>query len=208
MISGLSVRPATADDLDAVIGLRIQAETWLRSAGIHQWVDRERGIRDLRNGIRAGETHVAVEGDGTVVATLTLSGPDDDFWRCEDAPDSALYLYKFMIDRRYRGSGLGDELLDWACATAEQRGKTWLRLDCWHTNEALQRYYLRRGFHHVRTEVVQGRGSGALFQRPAALRTARTHRLASQEARHSGSPPNGTRLMSDKTNICHTRTVA
>jgi len=174
----LNIRLAEPSDLAAVVSLRVEAETWLHAAGIAQWIDRERGIRNLREGIEAGTTYVAADAEQDVAATLTLSGPDFDFWRKEDQPDQALYLYKFIIGSDYRGTGLGDELLDWACEQAQEAGKRWLRLDCWRENISLQRYYLRRGFEHVRTDVVPGRGSGALFQRPSTLRLAAPKMLA------------------------------
>jgi ribosomal protein S18 acetylase RimI-like enzyme len=168
------IRNATTHDVDAVVALRVESEEWLHAAGIEQWINRERGVRNIRDSVAAGATYVVTDEAGDVVASLTLNSPDYDFWNDEDEPDTALYLYKFMISARYRGSGLGDELLDWACAQAEDRGKKWLRLDCWRENQALQRYYQRRGFENVRTVVVPGRGSGALFQRSATLRTAAT----------------------------------
>ncbi|GAA3165729.1 hypothetical protein GCM10010466_65670 [Planomonospora alba] len=176
------VREATPEDVDAVVALRIESERWLHAAGVRQWIDRDRGIRVIRDRITAGGTYLVVDNDDAVVASLTLSGPDTDFWTSEDEPETALYLYKFMITGRCRGTGLGDELLDWACAQAEQEGKRWLRLDCWRDNYGLQRYYLERGFTHVRTMIVDGRDSGALFQRPAALRTATGRFLATAAA--------------------------
>lgn len=172
MNPSLAIRAATDADVDAVVALRIDAEGWLHAAGVRQWVDHDRGVRSIRNGIAAGTTYVVSDQAGNVIASLTLNGADPDFWRAEDLPDQALYLYKFMIGTAYRGTGLGDELLDWACARAADQGKTWLRLDCWRDNQQLQSYYQKRGFEHVRTMVVTGRDSGALFQRPASLRTA------------------------------------
>jgi GNAT superfamily N-acetyltransferase len=172
------IRTATTSDIDALIDLRTESETWLHAAGIRQWIDHARGIRSIRTHLDAGKTFVVIDDDGATVASLTLAGPDLDFWTPADRPDDALYLYKFMITEQHRGSGMGDELLDWACDQAERAGKRWLRLDCWRDNHGLQAYYLRRGFTHVRTEVVPGRDSGAIFQRPASLRTATTHFLA------------------------------
>lgn len=166
------IREATRDDVESVVALRIESEQWLHAAGVRQWVDRDRGIRIIRDRIASGGTYLVIDADGAVVASLTLDEPDRDFWTDEDEPETAIYLYKLMITKRYRGTGLGDELLDWACAQAEHRGKRWLRLDCWRDNDGLQRYYMQRGFAHVRTMVVEGRDSGALFQRPATLRTA------------------------------------
>jgi Acetyltransferase (GNAT) family. len=165
------VRPAAPDDVEAIIELRLEAEQWLHARGIEQWVSTERGIQSIRDHLEG--THV-VEHQGGIVASLALEGPDPDFWTAEDDLVSGLHLYKFMIARPHRGTGLGDALLDWCCERAEAAGKAWLRLDCWRTNTGLQRYYLDRGFTHIRTVTVSWRDSGALFQRPASLRLADT----------------------------------
>jgi GNAT superfamily N-acetyltransferase len=167
-----TIRLATPEDLDALLGLRRYAEAWLRTAGIEQWTDHERGARVIRSGIDDGVTYAVTDPTGTLVASLTLNGADPDFWTPDDQPDSALYLYKFMIGPERRGTGRGDALLDWACQQAELRGKQWLRLDCWRTNTGLQDYYARRGFHLLRVVERPWRASGALMQRPAPLRTA------------------------------------
>ncbi|MGI5122822.1 GNAT family N-acetyltransferase [Marinactinospora thermotolerans] len=174
----LHIRTATDDDLEAVVGLRIAAEERLHAAGIDQWHDRERGIRNLREGIHDGVTSVVTTPAGEVVATVTLAGPDPDWWHEEDDPESALYLYKLMINDDWRGTGLGDEILDWACQQAQDRGKSSVRLDCWRTNVALQKYYKDRGFRHLRTETAPGRGSGALFEREVGVRTATSRHLS------------------------------
>lgn len=174
----LHIRLADEHDVESVSALRIEAEDRLHMAGIDQWHNRERGLRNLREGIEAGETFVVTDDQEEVVATLTLSGPDPDWWHEGDDPEAALYLYKLIIGDAWRGTGLGDELLDWACDQAESQGKRFVRLDCWRTNTALQRYYLARGFRHIRTETAPERGSGALFERPVTTRTAGSFNLA------------------------------
>ena len=168
-------RLATTQDTDAIISLRLESEEWLHAAGVDQWHDTQRGIGNIRDGIASGTTWVVDDPEDGVAGTLTLNGADPDFWK-PDEGNGALFLYKFMIHKRWRGTGLGDEILDWACARVEEVGRWWLRLDCWRSNTALQRYYMHRGFDHVRTVVVDGRGSGALFERAAHIRTAAKHR--------------------------------
>ncbi|MFJ9558385.1 GNAT family N-acetyltransferase [Nocardiopsis sp. NPDC101807] len=131
----------------------------------------------MQEGIRDGVTSVVTDPAGAVVATVTLAGPDPDWWHEDDAPESALYLYKLMINDSWRGTGLGDEILDWACRHAAAEGKSSVRLDCWRTNTALQEYYKARGFRHLRTETAPGRGSGALFEREVDVSTATTEHL-------------------------------
>lgn len=172
MSSSYTIRRADLGDLDALIGLRRYAESWLHAAGIEQWTDHARGARVIRAGLDEGVTYAVQDDAGAVVASLALNGPDPDFWTPEDDPDSALYLYKFMIGPQGRGTGLGDTLLDWSCEQAQRHGKQWLRLDCWRTNTGLQTYYAHRGFELVRVVELPWRSSGALMQRPAHLRTS------------------------------------
>jgi ribosomal protein S18 acetylase RimI-like enzyme len=170
-----TIRPATPADLDALVGLRTYAETWLRQAGISQWTDHSRGVAIIQAGIEAGDALVVSDPHGDTVASLTLGGPDLDFWTDSDQLDAGLYLYKFMLGPTARGTGLAEALLDWACVQTSRRGKTWLRLDCWRTNTDLQNYYLRHGFTLVRIATAPRRSSGALMQRPATLRTYAGH---------------------------------
>jgi predicted N-acetyltransferase YhbS len=169
-VSTYRIRLAVDSDLDAVIGLRTEAEQWLRERGIAQWTSEfyahSRGL--LSESVAAGAAWV-VEDGGRVVATVTLNGPDMDFWTEADDLDSAQYLGKLIVARSHANRDLGDAIMNWASVRAEQDGKTWLRLDCRRDNTGLHRYYQLRGWIHVRTVAVEGRFSGALFQRPAGL---------------------------------------
>ena len=78
---------------------------------------------------------------------------------------------KLTVARTHAGQNLGSCLLDWAGDRGHRAGAEWLRLDAWTASTALQAYYLRNGFRHVRT-VHQGvavngglRVSGWLAQR-------------------------------------------
>ncbi len=57
-----------------------------------------------------------------------------------------MFVNKLTVARDYAGQDLGGRLLDWGGERAHRAGAQWLRLDAWTTNEALQRYYLVRGF--------------------------------------------------------------
>jgi len=171
-IATYHIRHATSDDTNDVIGLRVHAETWLRQAGIEQWTVRATGERNIRHSIESDTAYVITTVTGEVVGSLTLDAADPAFWTPSEVADPALYLYKFMILTRWRGTGLGDVLLDWCCARAEMSGALYLRLDCWRTNAGLHRYYRDRGFRWVDMRYAPGRQSGALFERAAGVRTA------------------------------------
>lgn len=164
------IRYATEHDYDALINLRIHAETWLRASGIEQWTVREAGEKAIRRRIEAGNAFAVTTGAGDIIGTLSLDQADTAFWTPAEATQPALYLYSFIISSERRGRGLGDALLDWACARAELGGARWLRLDCWKTNRQLHKFYESRGFVHLDTRDAPGRKSGALFQRNASTR--------------------------------------
>ncbi|MGK5448815.1 GNAT family N-acetyltransferase [Streptomyces radiopugnans] len=151
------------------MGLREEAEKWLAASGIDQWRDpatRGPALVKWRADIAAGRTWV-VEDHSAITATITLTGPDLDFWHPEDAPQSAIYVAKLITTRSAAGNHLGGRLLDFACRKAQAAALPWVRLDCWRDNERLQRFYLHEGFQHVRTEAPKHRKSGWLGQRPA-----------------------------------------
>ncbi|MFJ5646346.1 GNAT family N-acetyltransferase [Streptomyces sp. NPDC093223] len=151
--------------------LRIEAESWLAAAGIDQWRDpatRGPALEKWKRDISSGRTWMVRNGNSTL-GTITLAPPDMDFWAESDAPDDAVYVAKLITSRAAKGMNLGARLLDWAGRQAVSRGKSWVRLDCWRTNRALQEFYLREGFAHVRTEAPSHRLSGWLAQRPAAI---------------------------------------
>jgi hypothetical protein len=82
-----------------------------------------------------------------------------------------------VTTREVAGREIGSALLDWASRRAASHGKRWIRLDAWRSNADLHRYYVQRGFHHVRTVELPHRRSGALFQREANMVLGRGPRL-------------------------------
>lgn len=163
-----TIRRALPHDISAIVGLLSEAGEWLGQRGLDQWQYPPRRER-IRAGVDAGHVYV-VEALGRAMATLTLDDhADPEFWTASDDPDDALYVHRLAVARAASGHELGSALLDWAGRQAQAAGRRWLRLDAWRTNPDLHRYYLDRGFHHIRTVELAHRGSGALFQRPAEL---------------------------------------
>jgi GNAT superfamily N-acetyltransferase len=161
------LRRADAGDLIRVADLWGSASTWLAQVGSDQWQYPPRSGR-IATSIVAGTCRV-VEHAGAPVATITLDHyADPEFWTAADDPGSALYVHRMIVAER--GTGLGSSLLDWAGAQAAAWGRMYVRLDAWKRNAALHSYYRDQRFAHVRTVDLPHRGSGALFQRHAAVR--------------------------------------
>ncbi|WP_206305112.1 GNAT family N-acetyltransferase [Streptomyces sp. B29(2018)] len=166
------IRRAEVGDAPSLMALRIEAEGWLAHAGVDQWRDpatRPTALAKWRADIEAGRTWVVEKLDGRLSGTVTLAAPDTDFWSTADDLGSALYVAKLITARNARGTRLGARLLDWVSHRATAQELSWVRLDCWRSNRALQAYYLALGFEHVRTEAPPHRKSGWLAQRASAV---------------------------------------
>ncbi|MBC7272416.1 MAG: GNAT family N-acetyltransferase [Streptomyces sp.] len=163
-------RPA---DVDTLVAFRTEAAGWLARLGSDQW-QRPFPADRLRSAVEAGDVFLVLDSEDTVATiTLTSRATGQGLWTERELAEPALYVSKLAVARTHAGRNLGGRLLDWAGDRAHRAGAVWLRLDAWTTNEALQAYYLRQGFRHVRT-VRQGqagyggpRVSGWLAQRPA-----------------------------------------
>ncbi|MBB4929205.1 ribosomal protein S18 acetylase RimI-like enzyme [Lipingzhangella halophila] len=147
------------------------ASTWLASWGSDQW-QYPPPVDVIDRDLKRGALYVVTRNDnGEVVASATIdTHADPDFWVSEDHPDDALYIHKMAVDRRWSGRRLGGALLDFAAELAEERERSWVRLDAWKTNPELHRYYTSQGFTLLRIVDLLHRQSGALFQRDAKVR--------------------------------------
>ncbi|MFC8274651.1 GNAT family N-acetyltransferase [Streptomyces sp. NPDC057271] len=164
------IETATPDDLGKLLAFREEAASWLSALGTDQW-RRPYPADKLLATLEAGVVFM-VRDDAATAATITLTPEaDDGLWNDRERCEPSAYVNKLTVARTHAGQGLGRRLLDWAGDRAYRAGAVWLRLDAWTTNEALQRYYLRHGFEHVRTVTEGGavnggpRVSGWLAQR-------------------------------------------
>ena len=140
----LSIVSAKPDDEPLIRSMYAEAVEWLATKGTDQWQPaamRQRSAprtedRTLTAAIARGEVYLVLD-DGEPVGALTLDDyADPEFWTETDSPDDALYAHRMIVRRAAAGKGLGAYMLDWAANEAARRGKHWLRLDAWRTNEA------------------------------------------------------------------------
>ncbi|MFC7331476.1 GNAT family N-acetyltransferase [Marinactinospora rubrisoli] len=176
-----AARLATPADLSDVVQLLNDAADRLADRGVDQWRRGWMTADRMRKMIAKGETFI-VEDDGKAVATFSLSTiPDPDFWTPEEQSDPALYLAKLARDKD--SQGVGEWALNWALRHAARSGYNRVRLDAWASNHDLHEYYRSRGWRHLRTMLVPGRKSGALFEKCTERET-----MISTVVRHAPPP--------------------
>ncbi|MFC0601855.1 GNAT family N-acetyltransferase [Streptomyces palmae] len=161
---------AEPGDLPKLLDFRREAAAWLSELGTDQW-SRPYPADRLLATIEAGMVFMLRDGEATA-ATITLTPEaEDGLWSAAELAEPSMFINKLTVARTHSAQNLGGRLIDWAGDRAHQAGARWLRLDAWTTNEALQQYYLRQGFAHVRTVTEGGavnggpRVSGWLAQR-------------------------------------------
>ncbi|NMO92109.1 GNAT family N-acetyltransferase [Actinomycetospora sp. TBRC 11914] len=161
------VRRATEQDIDAIMAILEGRRAWLWET---KFSDQWASVREWRHLlcylIRRGHVRVLVDGDnGRILGTITVStDPDRDFWSEDERRVPALYVSKLATDVDLKGQELGNQLLDWARHYAASQGVRVLRLDTWKTSDGLRDYYATRGWRLVRTEDLDHRQSGSLFE--------------------------------------------
>jgi predicted N-acetyltransferase YhbS len=165
------------DDMPSIIGLIDDAAQWLQAEkGSDQWQrpwpDESSRDQRIRRGIKVGRTWM-VENDDELVGTVSFGrGGNKKLWTLRERNQPAVYVSRLIVSRRHVSEGIGADLIAWA----GQRGRLdwgaeWIRVDVWTSNKALQAYYGRQGFTHVRTwqfKIPWDYPSAALFQKPTA----------------------------------------
>jgi GNAT superfamily N-acetyltransferase len=169
---------ATAENLDAVLGLIDDAAAWLRTKDTDQWArpwpDTVRRDARVLRGLVGRKTWIVWDGN-TPAATVTLATkPNPRVWARStseyDLAEPAVYVHRLITARSHADWGLGAQLIDWAGRRASREyGAEWIRIDVWATNTALHSYYTKRGFRPCGFCPDPTYPSGALFQKPVAL---------------------------------------
>ncbi|WP_375394157.1 GNAT family N-acetyltransferase [uncultured Sphingomonas sp.] len=100
-------------------------------------------MRDFRD--PAIHFHLAVEGDS--VAGYAKLG--DSYLHAGLAPPGTLQLMQIYVASGWHGKGVAHALMDWATASARDRGANALVLTVWEGNDRALAFYRRLGFAHI-----------------------------------------------------------
>jgi GNAT superfamily N-acetyltransferase len=173
----MCIARATAEHLDAVLGLIEDARQWLWAKDTDQWTvpwpdQQARDARILR-GMQNGRTWIVWDCDipaATVTITTTRNSAVWSEPACTcDLAERAVFVHRLITSRKYAGLGLGAELIDWAgLRGGREYGAKWIRIDVWTSNTGLHEYYMSNGFERCGTCADPNYPSGALFQKPVA----------------------------------------
>jgi len=150
-VSGVDVRPATGDDVDAVTDMWVALADEQRAHGSHLLAAENRSrARDLI----AQYVHadgVAVATRGSVLVGFVMFHDETGFYDTDATRGVVDNLY---VRPDQRGDGVGSALLDHAEDALRERGVDVLAVEALAANEAARRLYESRGYatHRVTLE--------------------------------------------------------
>lgn len=144
-------RPATEDDLPAILAIAQQARNYLRRHRVDQWQGVYPNEETFRADVAAGTCHVLTY-QGTVAAMFTLTfTPEpaydaltDGRWRSDR--DHAAVLHRNAVSADFRGTGLSDLLMQEVERLARAGGAHAVRVDTHRHNGAQKKLLERHGY--------------------------------------------------------------
>ncbi|KAF9968877.1 hypothetical protein BGZ70_000021 [Mortierella alpina] len=179
-----SFREAKPEELDIFIDILERAAEWMVANGHNQWIPGSfvapKTRAHIQHTISLGnaffivktnnDNHAAAAASSeTIIGTFTLNYTDpfdEMLWKdlVDDWTD-AVYLHRLVVEREYKGYGLGPKALVFAEQEGLKRGKHYLRLDCMADNKLLKAYY-REKAHFKEFDDYPGERLFGRFERP------------------------------------------
>ena len=145
------------EHLGEVRALYAESAIWLgRNKQTDQWStpwpDPGRHRQHMQDDLLKGRTWLVWD-RATVAGTVTLDTREPlttsgrPVWPARQRYETAVYVRRVIVRRRYAGRAIGAALLDWAAETAmRNHGATLIRVNVWTTNSRLHAYYKRQRF--------------------------------------------------------------
>ncbi|KAF9109687.1 hypothetical protein BGX27_007338 [Mortierella sp. AM989] len=180
-----SFRQARPEELDIFIDILERAAQWMEANNFNQWIPGSfvapKTRAHIANSISLGNAYFIIS--PTRSATVSASNPTQDniigtftlnytdpfdemLWKdiVQDWTD-AVYLHRLVVEREYKGLGLGPKALMFAEMEGLKHGKHYLRLDCMADNKLLKAYY-REKAHFKEFDDYPGERLFGRFERP------------------------------------------
>ena len=98
----------------------------------------------LQSSYKIDESFIAYH-DNKPIVCMFLPESDSYYWP-EMQDGSSLFLHKLAVLRKFKGTGVAQQMMQWASEYAQRQGKSWLRLDCHGGRPKLRQVYESFGF--------------------------------------------------------------
>ncbi|UYZ62524.1 GNAT family N-acetyltransferase [Hymenobacter weizhouensis] len=149
--SMLTLRPATAADLPAILRIVRHVVPLMQASGNQQWSLDYPNEEVFRRDLERGHLWVAeLDGRVAAAAALTHNDQDPEYAQADwDPLEPALVTHRLAVDPAAQGQGLAAALLGQAEELARQQNLRVLRVDTNSENQATQCLFPKLGYRFV-----------------------------------------------------------
>lgn len=156
-------RPASGEDIPAMLAIAAQAQALLRKHGVDQWQDGYPAARHFQTDIDRGECYVLTCGQELAAFFVLSFHPESCYDDITDGKWSGqepyAVLHRCAVDERFRGLGVSDRIIAEAEHLTLSMERRWLRVDTHKKNKAMQGLLRRNGFQfRGNVTVITGEG--------------------------------------------------
>jgi GNAT superfamily N-acetyltransferase len=117
----------TQGNISVAVDIMREAASWLIETGKPMWRLEDITEDNILAGITKDDVYVGWVADESAAA-MVLQWSDPFFW--PHAKDDSGFIHKLSVRRRFAGTNISSEMVEWAKQETLRRGKEYLRLDC------------------------------------------------------------------------------
>lgn len=141
----------TQGNVPVAVDIMREAASWLIEVGKPMWRLEDITQDTILTGITKDDVYVGWVGDESATA-MVLQWSDPFFW--PQAKDDSGFIHKLSVRRRFAGTNVSSQMVEWAKQETRRRGKAYLRLDCAGDRARLCFFYEGLGFRRTDRRMV------------------------------------------------------
>jgi GNAT superfamily N-acetyltransferase len=146
----LVIRPATREQIPAILELLHSCVAFMREAGIDQWDEVYPTEATIAADVDAGSMYLGTLEDGVIAGVVVLNERQDPEYRevpwTIQAPRIGV-VHRLMVTPALQGRGIAELFMRFIEQRARELGYGGLRLDAFTSNPRALRLYERLGYH-------------------------------------------------------------
>lgn len=145
----MEIRLSQDHDLQAIMTLVHQAQTYFKNSHIDQWQDGYPHESDILSDIRKEHSYVLI--DDRVIATMYFAIEDEPSYQTiegkwQTCQQPYAVIHRIVVDENYKGQSLAKCLLDYAVLQCQKQHIQSIRIDTHHDNLSMQRFLTKNHF--------------------------------------------------------------
>lgn len=154
-------RPAVLSDLERIMEIVGDAQSFLKARGVDQWQNGYPTPEVYASDIQKGSCHVFLI-DGKIAGVISIlfepeecyGYVEDGAWLTGECPYAV--FHRAAVGGEYRGTGIATQMISFAENVAKEQGFKSIKGDTHRDNKAMRGLLEKRGFVHCGTVFLNG----------------------------------------------------